>query len=86
MRRTNPPAGTWSQVAGKIEQGETAWAAARRELREETGLQDVTLYAADTFEQFYEADHDAIKVAPVFVAKVHRDADVVLNAEHDDFR
>lgn len=86
MRRRATPAGTWAQVAGKIEAGEAAWQAARRELREETGLNPDALYCADTFEQFYEADLEAITVAPVFVARVAADAQVVLNQEHDDLR
>ena len=86
MRRKNPPAGTWAQVAGKIEAGETAWQAALREVGEETGLSPDALFASDAFEQFYEPDRDAITIAPVFVARVGRDAQVTLNAEHDDFR
>ena len=31
----------WCQVAGAVEQGETAWQAAIRELKEETGLEAV---------------------------------------------
>ena len=39
VRRANPPqAGTWGFPGGKVELGETAAAAALRELREETGL------------------------------------------------
>lgn len=86
MRRRNPPAGTWSQVAGKIEAGEAAWQAALREVVEETGITPAALYSADTHEQFYEADRDAITVAPVFVARVADGAQVTLNAEHDDLR
>ncbi|MEM1314776.1 MAG: NUDIX domain-containing protein [Pseudomonadota bacterium] len=85
MRRTQGLAGTWCQVAGKIEAGERAWQAALRELREETGLTPRALYSADVCEQFYEAARDAITLAPVFVALVDADAQVALNAEHDAF-
>ena len=37
MRRTQARGGFWQQVTGRIEPGEDAAAAARRELREETG-------------------------------------------------
>ena len=40
-------------VSGGIEQGETATAAALREIREETGLSPSTFYLADAVETFY---------------------------------
>lgn len=44
IRRGKPPgAGQWSLPGGRQELGETAEAAARRELREETGLECSTL-------------------------------------------
>ena len=86
MRRVGGLDGAWCQVAGKVEAGETASAAALRELKEETGLTPVILYSADTCEQFYEPATDVITMAPVFVAMVEPDAQVVLNAEHSAFR
>lgn len=39
VRRRNPPdAGLWGYPGGRVESGETALAAAARELREETGI------------------------------------------------
>lgn len=86
LERTQSLAGTWCQVAGKLELGETAWQAALRELREETGLVPQTLYSADICEQFYEADRDAITMAPVFLAIIEADDQVVLNEEHSAFQ
>lgn len=83
MRRANPPAGTWAQVAGKIEPGEAAWQAALRELREETGLTPASLWAADCQEAFYEPERDRLTIGPCFVALVAPDAEPVLDAEHD---
>ena len=85
LKRTQTLAGEWCQVAGKIENGETAWQAALRELEEETGLKPEKLYSADINEQFYEADRDAITVAPVFVALVDKDAEITLNHEHSEY-
>ena len=86
LRRTRPPVGAWCQIAGRIEDGEKAWQAALRELREETGIRPEKLYSADICEQFYEAGRDAITVAPVFVAIVDKSATVSLNHEHSAYR
>jgi dATP pyrophosphohydrolase len=37
-RRTPYLKGTWQMVSGAVEAGETGWAAALREIEEETGL------------------------------------------------
>ncbi|MFC6639184.1 NUDIX domain-containing protein [Sulfitobacter sp. JBTF-M27] len=86
LKRTQTLLGEWCQVAGSIEEGETAWQTALRELDEETGLKPYALYSADTCEQFYEADRDAITIAPVFVAFIDNTAEVLLNHEHSAFR
>jgi len=86
LRRTQTLIGAWCQIAGSIEEGETAWQTGLRELHEETGLRPYALYSADTCEQFYEADRDAITIAPVFVAFIDTAATVTLNHEHSEFR
>lgn len=86
LRRTRSLAGEWCQIAGAIEPGETAWQAALRETREETGLMLERLYSADICEQFYEAERDAISLLPVFVGIAAPDAAVRLNPEHSEFR
>src|SRR5258708_4951068 len=45
--------GAWSTVRGKIEQGEKAWQAALRELREEAGISPLEFYQLDTVDIFY---------------------------------
>ncbi|WP_313616503.1 NUDIX hydrolase, partial [Agrobacterium sp.] len=77
--------GEWCQIAGGIEEDEKAWQTALREVKEETGLSCARLYSADICEQFYEADRDAITLAPVFVGYVDAEAQVVLNEEHSEF-
>lgn len=86
LKRTQTLAGEWCQIAGKLEEGETAWQAALRELHEETALTPIRFYSADICEQFYEADRDAITMAPVFLAFIAPDAQVTLNEEHSDHR
>lgn len=85
MRRNHTLVGEWCQIAGGIEDGEKAWQTALREVKEETGLSCTRLYSADICEQFYEADRDAITLAPVFVGYVDAEAQVVLNEEHSEF-
>ena len=85
LRRTGSNPGQWCQVSGKIEDGETAWQAALREIREETTLRVDRLYSADICEQFYVANGDYIWIAPVFVAIVRADQLVRLNREHSEF-
>ncbi|MEM7711321.1 MAG: NUDIX domain-containing protein [Pseudomonadota bacterium] len=86
MRRVKGNAGTWCQVAGKVEPEETGGQAARRELREETGFVPESLWSADICEQFYEPRTNVITMAPVFVAWVSEGADPVFNEEHDAHR
>ena len=78
--------GAWAAVHGKLEAGETAWQAALREMREETGLAPSEFYQLDTVNQFYAAVDDTVWHVPAFCAVVPRDARVALNEEHDAFR
>ncbi len=79
-------AGAWSVVRGGIEAGETAWQAALRELREETGLRPLEFYQLDTIDLFYLVAGDSLWHVPGFCAVVGRGAVVTLNEEHDDYR
>jgi dATP pyrophosphohydrolase len=86
LRRNHTLVGEWCQVVGSIEEGEKAWEAALREVREETGLKCSRLYSADICEQFYESDRDAISMLPVFVGFVEANTTVTINHEHSEFR
>nr|WP_150852027.1 NUDIX domain-containing protein [Sinorhizobium arboris] len=46
LRRNHTLIGEWCQIAGAIENGEKAWEAALREVKEETGLACRQLYSA----------------------------------------
>jgi dATP pyrophosphohydrolase len=78
--------GAWSTIRGKIEEGESAWVAALRELREEAGLLPREFYQLDTVDIFYLHGDDTIWHCPGFCAVVDRDVQVILNAEHDALR
>ena len=74
--------GTWHVISGGIEPGETAWQAALREMREETGLAPEAFYRLSTITSFYRADTDSLNTAPMFCALVDKDAVATLCAEH----
>ncbi|MBC8322406.1 MAG: NUDIX pyrophosphatase [Candidatus Marinimicrobia bacterium] len=75
----------WQGVAGKIETGETAPEAAKRELMEETGLTPKTMFVADHVSQFYEAHGDRVNLVPVFGIEVDSDM-VTLSDEHCEYK
>jgi dATP pyrophosphohydrolase len=79
-------AGAWSTVRGKIEDAETAWAAALRELAEEAGLIPDEFFQLDTVDIFYLHADDTLWHCPGFCAVVGRDVNVMLNEEHDALR
>ncbi|MEI6813548.1 MAG: NUDIX domain-containing protein [bacterium] len=75
--------GSWETVHGKIEPGERPPDAARRELREETGLTVARLYSI-TVNPFYIHATGAVQLAVVFAVFVDTDA-VTLGVEHDTY-
>lgn len=77
---------TWCYIGGSIEEGETAWQSALREIKEETGITNVSLYTSNTFDQFYSPIENYIYIAPVFVGFVDAEQDVILNYEHSEYR
>lgn len=85
-RATSTLRGAWCYIGGSIEEGETAWQSALREIHEETGISTVTLYVSNKFDQFYSTIEDYIYVAPVFVAYVDDQQEVILNNEHSEYR
>lgn len=77
--------GTWQSVHGHLEENETAWDAARRELAEETGLNAQTWHQLESVNTFFIAATDRIHLCPGFAARVAADAEPVLNHENDAY-
>jgi dATP pyrophosphohydrolase len=75
--------GTWRMVGGKIEAGEAAWEAARRECREETGCAPDPLWTLPSVNAFYEWRADRVNLCPAFAAEI--DGPPALDDEHDAF-
>lgn len=78
--------GTWQMVTGGIEEGEMAYEAAVREIKEETGITPDQFYSADAVETFYMKMNDKVAFVPVFVAFVDEIKPVQLSPhEHDAY-
>ena len=75
--------GSWEFVHGRIDAGELPAQAARRELREETGLAAPRLYSITT-NPFYLLKSDTVQVGIVFAALVESGR-VTLSEEHDRY-
>jgi 8-oxo-dGTP pyrophosphatase MutT (NUDIX family) len=81
--------GLWQSVAGGVEPGEGAAAAALRELGEETGFgvgEIAGFYHLDQVNQFHEPSLGGVVSSVVFAARVRPGAEPVLSAEHDSMR
>lgn len=72
---------SWETVHGHIESGESTAQAARREVREETGLSIERLYVI-TVQPFFVQKTQAVELAVVFAAFVAGGQSVSLGDEH----
>ena len=83
-RRVMP--GVWQPVTGKRHARESMLAAARREVREETGLAPRRWWALETMTLYPDVASDTIVALPLFAAEVAARAAVRLSREHDASR
>jgi dATP pyrophosphohydrolase len=77
--------GVWQPVTGGIERGESAMAAAAREVMEETALAPIRWWALEYMATFYEPGRDLVRAVPVFAAEVAWTDPVHLSDEHDRY-
>ncbi len=78
--------GLWQMVSGRIEKDEKAYQTALREIKEETGLDVLHLWAVPNVNSFYSASSDELNFIPVFAAWVNSNAKVVISEEHSEFK
>jgi dATP pyrophosphohydrolase len=76
--------GVWQMITGKVEEGETAYQAAIREIKEETGLKPERLWVVPNVNTFYSHETNEISMLPVFAAVVKGNVDVIICDEHSD--
>lgn len=78
--------GLWQFVTGKIRDGESAVAAAWREVCEETGLKIRALWVVPGINGFYGARTDTVHLTPQFAVEADPASEVELSPEHQDAR
>jgi 8-oxo-dGTP pyrophosphatase MutT (NUDIX family) len=80
----NYPSGHWDFVKGNIEKGETFKQTVLREIREETGIINITFVDGfeDKVEYHYQRDGQVIHKEVVFFLASTKTSEVVLSHEH----
>ncbi len=78
--------GMWQMVTGSIDENEKAFETARREIKEETGLNPLKLWVVPNVNSFYDPNKDAIIFIPVFAAVVNATSEVIISNEHSEYK
>lgn len=82
LRRKAGRGGFWQSVSGHLNRGETAEEAARREVREETGLEPKAVVLLEKVNVFFKPGDEVVYLEPCFGVEV-ADDEPVLSHEHD---
>jgi dATP pyrophosphohydrolase len=73
-------------VNGSIQKGETAFQAAVREVKEETGIIAEKLFVVPQVNSIFLPDKDEIIFVPIFGCLVNKNSKVVISTEHIKYR
>lgn len=85
LKRTTERGGFWNVVNGTLELKDSVINCRKRELFEETGIQDVVNWSDEIY-RFNFKYHGDVFVVVVFAANVFEDQKVVINNEHTEYR
>lgn len=83
-RRTLP--GVWQPVTGGVRRGESIFAAALREVREETGLIPRRWWLLESPLLYFDRSSGAPRALPRFAAEIEAAAEILRSKEHDAHR
>ncbi len=75
----------WQPVTGRMNEGETAYEAALREIAEETMLIPEEFWVVPTVNSFYNPQKDTVSLIPVFAGRVGQDREITISEEHEEF-
>ncbi len=78
--------GIWQMVTGTIRENEKAYETALREIAEETSLRPKKMWVVPFVNSFYSHQKDSVCMVPVFCVETGSDAEVVLSAEHSEYK
>lgn len=78
-------ANQWRMVGGKVNEDESFWQGALRELKEELGVSPHSFWVLPSVNTFYEAKTDQIHQIPAFAAEIS-DQNIQLDDEHTEYR
>lgn len=76
----------WQMVSGSIRKNETAVRAAKREIREETGLIPKRFFVIPQINSLYLPDKDEILLVPVFGCLVSNNSEIKISKEHSEYK
>lgn len=74
----------WQIVTGRVEEPESAYECALREVKEETGIIPKKFYVFPKLDQFYTPENDTINLVPTFIAEAENDV-VTISNEHSEY-